>query len=100
MPSRRAILAATALGAPFLLSTRLRAAPTRKVRLTLPWVAEDSNAYAFVAKANGYWSDAGLDVEISRGYGSVAAAQAGGSGRCEVWMGGGRARVSRAGSRR
>lgn len=76
MPSRRVILGATTLAAPFLLSRRLRAAPARKVRLTLPWVAEGSNAFAFVAKANGYWADAGIDVEISRGYGSVAAAQA------------------------
>jgi hypothetical protein len=53
----------------------------RKVRLTSPWVAEGSNAYAFVAKANGYWADAGMDVEISRGYGSVAAAHAVVAGR-------------------
>jgi NitT/TauT family transport system substrate-binding protein len=76
MPSRRSVLAATTLAAPFLLSGRPRAQSLRKVKLTLPWVAEGSNAFAFVAKANGYWSDAGLDVEISRGYGSVAAAQA------------------------
>jgi NitT/TauT family transport system substrate-binding protein len=86
MPSRRAILGATALSAPFLLSKRLRAAPMRKVRLTLPWVAEGSNAYVFVAKANGYWADAGLDVEISRGYGSVAAAQAVGAGQFDFGL--------------
>lgn len=83
MASRRAVLRASALAAPVLLSTRLRAAPPRKVRLTLPWVAEGSNAFAFVAKANGYWAEAGLDVDISRGYGSVAAAQAIGAGRFE-----------------
>ena len=86
MPSRRAILGATALSAPFLLSRRLRAAPNRKVRLTLPWVAEGSNAYAFVAKANGYWAEAGPDVEISRGYGSVAAAQAVGAGQFDFGL--------------
>jgi NitT/TauT family transport system substrate-binding protein len=86
MPSRRAILTGTVLGAPYLLSKRLRAAPMRKVKLTLPWVAEGSNAYAFVAKANGYWADAGLDVEISRGYGSVAAAQAVGAGQFDFGL--------------
>jgi ABC-type nitrate/sulfonate/bicarbonate transport system substrate-binding protein len=85
MRSRRAILSATALSAPFLLSRRLRAA-SRKVRLTLPWVAEGSNAYAFVAKANGYWADAGLDVDITRGYGSVAAAQAVASGQFDFGL--------------
>jgi NitT/TauT family transport system substrate-binding protein len=86
MPSRRAVLTATALGAPFLLSRRLRAAPDRKVRLTLPWVAEGSNLFAFVAKGNGYWAEAGLDVEISRGYGSVAAAQAVGAGQFDFGL--------------
>lgn len=86
MPSRRAILRGSALSAPFLLLNRLRAAPLRKVKLTLPWVAEGSNAYAFVAKTNGYWADAGLDVEISRGYGSVAAAQAVGAGQFDFGL--------------
>ncbi|HVY15817.1 MAG TPA: ABC transporter substrate-binding protein [Rhodopila sp.] len=94
MPTRRTILKAAALNAaalnaaalataelaaPFVIPNLSRAAALRTVKLTLPWVAEGSNAYAFVAKANGYWSDAGLDVQISRGYGSVAAAQAVGS---------------------
>ena len=86
MPSRRAILRGTVLSAPFLLSKRLRAASLRKVRLTLPWVAEGSNAYAFVAKANDYWAQAGLDVEIIRGYGSVAAAQAVGAGQFDFGL--------------
>jgi ABC-type nitrate/sulfonate/bicarbonate transport system substrate-binding protein len=84
MLSRRAILGATAVAAPVVLSRRVLAA--RKVRLTLPWVAEGSNVVAFVAKANGYWADAGLDVDISRGFGSVAAAQAVGAGQFEFGM--------------
>jgi NitT/TauT family transport system substrate-binding protein len=86
MLSRRAILGSTTLAAPFIVSGRLRAAPSRKVRFTLPWVAEGSNAVAFVAKANGYWADAGLDVEITRGYGSVAAAQAIAAGQFDFGM--------------
>jgi NitT/TauT family transport system substrate-binding protein len=86
MPSRRAILSAATIAAPSLLSKRLRAAPSRKVRLTLPWVADGSNAFAFVARAKGYWSEAGLDVAITRGYGSVAAAQAVGAGQFDFGL--------------
>ncbi len=86
MPSRRALLTMAALAAPAILSRRPRAAPVRKVKLTLPWLAEGSNVYAFVARANGYWADAGLDVEISRGYGSTAAAQAVGAGQFEFGL--------------
>ena len=96
MTSRRAVLGAAALATPFLLSSRLRAAPLRKVRLTLPWVAEGSNAYAFVAKANGYWTDVGLDVEIVRGFGSVAAAQAVGAGQFDFGLAAGSAGIQQA----
>ena len=85
MPSRRAILT-TALAAPMLLPRGARAVPLRKVTLTLPWLAEGSNVFAFVARANGYWADAGLDVDISRGYGSIAAAEAVGAGRFQFGL--------------
>jgi NitT/TauT family transport system substrate-binding protein len=77
--SRRSLLQGVAVAAPFVLTSRVWAAG-RPVTFTLPWVAEGSNAYCYVAKANGYWSKRGLDVQISRGYGSVAAAQAIGAG--------------------
>jgi NitT/TauT family transport system substrate-binding protein len=96
MPSRRAILGATTFAAPFLLSRSLRAAPMRKVRLTLPWLAEGSNSYAFVAKANGYWADLGLDVDIIRGYGSVAAAQAVGAGQFDFGLAAGPSGIQQA----
>jgi len=72
------------LAAPFV--RRAGAAPLRRVTLTLPWIAEGSNAYAFVAKQNGYWAEAGLDVVISRGFGSTAAAQAVGAGQFEFGL--------------
>jgi NitT/TauT family transport system substrate-binding protein len=78
--SRRSLLLGAAVAAPFVLTGRARAAELRPVTFTLPWVAEGSNAVAFIAKANGYWSKRGLDVQISRGYGSTAAAQAIGAG--------------------
>jgi ABC-type nitrate/sulfonate/bicarbonate transport system substrate-binding protein len=84
--SRRTLLAGAACTAPFVLSRGLRAEPMRTVTLTLPWVAEGSNAYTYVAKANGYWSKRGIDVKISRGYGSTAAAQAVGAGRFDFGL--------------
>lgn len=53
----------------------------RPVSFTLPWLAEGSNLFAHVAKSKGFFAEAGLDVTITRGFGSVAAAQAVGAGR-------------------
>jgi ABC-type nitrate/sulfonate/bicarbonate transport system substrate-binding protein len=96
MLSRRSLIGAASLAAPFVATGTLRAAPLRKVKFTLPWVAEGSNAVAFVAKANGYFAEAGLDVDISRGYGSVAAAQAVGSGQFDFGMGAASAGIQQA----
>jgi len=78
--SRRSLLRSAACAAPLVLAGRVRATELRPITFTLPWIAEGSNSYAFVAKAQGYWSKRGLDVHISRGYGSTAAAQAIGAG--------------------
>ena len=78
--SRRQLVIGAAGSAPLLRGGLARAAELRPVKFTLPWLAEGSNAYAYVAKANGYWSKRGLDVQISRGYGSTVAAQAIGAG--------------------
>ena len=58
----------------------------KPVKFTLPWVAEGSNVFAFVAKEMGFWEKHGLDVSISRGFGSVAAAEAVGTGRFDFSM--------------
>jgi len=79
--SRRKLLLGAAAAAPALLSGTANTQERRKVTFTLPWVAEGSNGYVFVAKAKGYWDELGLDVVVSRGYGSVAAAQAVGAGQ-------------------
>jgi NitT/TauT family transport system substrate-binding protein len=86
--TRRALLkaaAATGLAAP-VLSRGAAAQTPRKVTLTLSWVAEGASAYPYVAKSRGYWSEAGLDVDIVRGYGSVAATQAVGAGRFDFGL--------------
>ena len=60
-----------------LACPRLVFAQTKKpIHFTLPWVAEGSNLFTFVAKGMGFWEKHGLDVDIARGSGSVAAAHA------------------------
>ncbi len=44
-----------------------------KVTLTLPWLQIGSYAAFIVAREMGFWKDRGLDVEVSRGYGSADA---------------------------
>lgn len=63
-----------------------RAGAAKPVSFTLPWVPEGANMIAYIARENGYWADAGLDVTVSRGSGSVAAAQAIGAGRFDFGM--------------
>jgi NitT/TauT family transport system substrate-binding protein len=77
--TRRAALGL--LAAPVLVPAFGRAQTMKKVSFTLPWVPEGPNLIAYVAKANGYWAEEGLDVEIARGTGSTVAAQAIGAGR-------------------
>jgi NitT/TauT family transport system substrate-binding protein len=60
---------------------RASAQPLTKVKFTLPWVPEGSNLYAFVARNKGFWKKRGLDVDVARGFGSVAATQALGGGQ-------------------
>ena len=69
--TRRAALALAAapLAAPAV-------AQTANIKLTLPWLAQGSTAYAYIAKEMGAFQRRGLNVEVSRGTGSVAAAQA------------------------
>jgi NitT/TauT family transport system substrate-binding protein len=84
--TRRQVLAAgsgLALAAGF---SRPTLAQQRKISFTLPWVPEGPNLISFVAKANGYWSKAGLDVDIARGTGSVGAAQAIGRGQFQFGL--------------
>ncbi len=58
------------------LRSRLNAQGLEKVTFTLSWLPEGFFAYVFAAHANGYWKQRGLDVAISRGNGSIPAAQA------------------------
>src|SRR5580704_720466 len=86
-PTRRDMLHAAGLGA--LAATGIGSpaiAQQRNITFTLPWVPEGPNLIAFVAKANGYWSKAGLNVDIAKGTGSVGAAQAIGNGQFQFGL--------------
>ena len=83
--SRRAVLGG-AITAPFLNLGGAHAQDKRKVSLTLPWIPDGTNAFVFVAKAKGFWDDLGLDVSISRGFGSLAAAQAVSAGQFQFGL--------------
>src|SRR5580693_2454827 len=85
--SRRRFLRVSGIAAGGLTLPRLVFAQNKKaVHFTLPWVAEGSNLFTFVAKGMGFWEKHGLDVDIARGSGSVAAAQAIGEARFDFGM--------------
>ncbi|MGN0933468.1 ABC transporter substrate-binding protein [Falsigemmobacter intermedius] len=78
--SRRQILmgaaAALALPAlPFSAGPGFASGRT-KVTMTLPWVANGSNYFPMMADRLGISEKHGIDLEVARGFGSVAAAQA------------------------
>jgi NitT/TauT family transport system substrate-binding protein len=52
-----------------------------KVTLTLPWVPHGAYSAFIMARELGYWKDRGLDVEVSRGYGSADASKRVGLGQ-------------------
>ena len=56
-------------------------AQTKTYKFTLPWLAQGSSLFTYVARAKGFLKARGIDIEIARGFGSVAAAQAIGSGQ-------------------
>lgn len=58
------------------LPRRAFAQTQRTVTFTLPWLPNGASEYIFVAKEKGFFKKRGIDLQISRGYGSVAASQA------------------------
>ena len=66
-----AAFAATALRFP---APAIAQHPT--VRYTLSWLPTGGNAYVYIARQLGYWKRRGIEVELTRGYGSMAAINA------------------------
>jgi ABC-type nitrate/sulfonate/bicarbonate transport system substrate-binding protein len=90
--TRREFLTRTASTVPIAAAVsaarprRARAQTMTKVRFTLNWVPEGSNLFAWVARNQGFWKKRGLDVDIARGYGSMAAGQALAAGQFDLGM--------------
>jgi ABC-type nitrate/sulfonate/bicarbonate transport system substrate-binding protein len=78
-------LAAAVVSAPAFLRN-VNAQGLTKLKYTMSWLPEGTFAYVYVAKAMGYWKDRGLDVDVSRGFGSLASAQALASGQFDFGM--------------
>ena len=56
-------------------------AALRPVKFTLAWLAEGAYVYVFAARAKGIMKAHGIDLDIARGFGSVASAQSIAGGR-------------------
>lgn len=57
---------------------------TAKVRYTLSWLPTGQYAYIYAARQLGYFKKRGIDLDVSRGYGSMAAIQAVSTGQFEM----------------
>src|SRR5215475_13034660 len=74
--SRRQVLAGTAAAwAGFKFPAPAIAQGATNIKMTLPWLPQGSQFFAFVARNRGYWKTRGPNVEIARGFGSAAAIQ-------------------------
>ena len=76
---------AGAIAAPAFLRT-VNAQGVQKLKFTMSWLPEGTFAYVYVAKTQGYWRNRGYDVDVSRGFGSLASAQALASGQFDFGM--------------
>ncbi|MDI3382711.1 ABC transporter substrate-binding protein [Xenophilus aerolatus] len=74
--SRRRLLQAAGAAAAGSALALPAFAQTRAISITLPWVVNGSNYWPMVGKELGYFKKRGIDLTVSRGNGSVAAAQA------------------------
>jgi len=58
------------------LAPTVFAQSSRTVSFTLPWMAQGATAFLYVAQDQGMFKKRGINVEIARGFGSLAAGQA------------------------
>jgi NitT/TauT family transport system substrate-binding protein len=85
--SRRSLLAGLggisgiAAACPVLVSFDARAADS--INLTLAWIPEGEVAFIYAAKKRGFWEKRGLNVTITRGFGSGESAKTVGLNRYE-----------------
>ena len=58
----------------------------RPVRFTLPWLAQGTSAFVYVGKEKGFFRQRGIDLQISRGFGSLPTAQSIASGQFDFGL--------------
>lgn len=73
--SRRKFLAGTAAAIAFPQLALPALAQGTSIKMTLPWLPQGSQFFAFVARNRGFWKSRDLNVDIARGFGSGAAIQ-------------------------
>lgn len=67
MPSTRRHLLATA---PMLALPRLARAQATRLKFTLDWAFQGPNSYALLGRDKGFFRNEGIDIALSRGFGS------------------------------
>src|SRR2546427_13236196 len=84
--TRRKFLSAAGAGIAAAGATfpRPAIAQPAKVRYTLSWLPTGQYAFIYSARQLGYFKRRGIDIDISRGFGSMAAAQAVANGTFEM----------------
>jgi NitT/TauT family transport system substrate-binding protein len=74
--SRRRALNFVAAGAPVAALPLPATAVARTVRRTSPWLAQGTSTFPFVGRDKAFSGRRGIDIQISRRYGSLPAAHA------------------------
>ena len=82
--TRRAMLASTSGALATTVCKPALGQGLRPVRFTLSWLAQGTSAFLYAGREKGFFKARGLDLQISRGFGSLAAAQAIGAGQFDV----------------
>jgi NitT/TauT family transport system substrate-binding protein len=82
---RRQFVKGTGVGIASILASGVApmafAKTMREVTFTQSWIPNGGSAWIYTAAAKGYFKKRGIDIKISRGFGSVASAQAVGQGK-------------------
>jgi NitT/TauT family transport system substrate-binding protein len=78
------IMAGTAASVAGLSFPRPAIAQLAKVKYTLSWLPTGQYAYLYAARQLGYFKTRGIDLDISRGFGSMAATQAVATGQFDM----------------
>jgi NitT/TauT family transport system substrate-binding protein len=84
--SRRALFSRAAGLATVNLSALPAIAETRQIKFTLPWLAQGSFAFVYMANLKGFMQKRGIEMSIARGFGSFASAQSITSGQFDCGL--------------